>query len=133
MRSRLERNNGGGGVDITDRSTPGLGPGDAPKGTAPVVFLWKDGCMDADVIIVGAGPTGMMLAGELRRAGADALLLERQQQLRETSRANGLGGQILELLRYRGMLTRLEAAATDPRPAPPVSFRGRAPGPQWPG
>lgn len=80
--------------------------------------------MDADVIIVGAGPTGLMLAGELRRAGADALLLERQQQLRETPRANGLGGQILELLRYRGMLTRLEAVGTDPHPAPRFPFGG---------
>jgi 2-polyprenyl-6-methoxyphenol hydroxylase-like FAD-dependent oxidoreductase len=31
--------------------------------------------MDADVIIAGAGPTGPMLASELRLAGADALLI----------------------------------------------------------
>ena len=33
---------------------------------------------DADVIIVGAGPVGLMLAGELRLAGARPVVLERQ-------------------------------------------------------
>ena len=33
--------------------------------------------MDADVVIVGAGPTGLMLAAELRLAGVRALVLER--------------------------------------------------------
>ncbi|MYW15098.1 NAD(P)-binding protein, partial [Streptomyces sp. SID2955] len=78
--------------------------------------------MDADVIIVGAGPTGLMLASELRTAGVRPLLLERQQRLRETPRANGLGGRILELLHYRGMLADLHAAATDPHPVPRFPF-----------
>jgi 2-polyprenyl-6-methoxyphenol hydroxylase-like FAD-dependent oxidoreductase len=80
--------------------------------------------MDADVIIVGAGPTGLMLAGELRLAGARPLVLERQPQQRDTSKANGLGGQILQLLRYRGLLERFEAASTDPRPSPGFPFGG---------
>jgi len=33
--------------------------------------------MDADVIIVGAGPVGLMLAGELALAGVRPLVLER--------------------------------------------------------
>ncbi|WP_344844277.1 FAD-dependent monooxygenase [Nonomuraea dietziae] len=69
---------------------------------------------DADVIIVGAGPTGLMLANELRLAGVRPLVLERQPQRRDTPKAGGLGGQILELLRYRGLLERFEAACTDP-------------------
>ena len=46
--------------------------------------------MDADVIIVGAGPTGLMLAGELRLAGVRPLVLERQPQFRDSPKAGGL-------------------------------------------
>ena len=67
--------------------------------------------MDADVVIVGAGPVGLMLAGELRLAGVRPLVLERQPRLRETPKASGFNGQIVELLRYRGLLDRFEAAA----------------------
>jgi 2-polyprenyl-6-methoxyphenol hydroxylase-like FAD-dependent oxidoreductase len=81
--------------------------------------------MDVDVIIVGAGPTGLMLAGELRLAGVRPLVLERQPGLRETPKANGFSGQILELLRYRGLLDRLEAASSDrSHPAPGFPFGG---------
>src|SRR6266700_1759997 len=73
--------------------------------------------MDADVIVVGAGPTGLMLAGELGLAGARTLVLERLPKIRDTPKAGGLSGQILELLRYRGELERFEAASTAPRPA----------------
>ncbi|WP_433508635.1 FAD-dependent monooxygenase [Nonomuraea sp. CA-143628] len=80
--------------------------------------------MNADVIIVGAGPTGLMLAAELRLAGVRPLVLERQPHRRDTPKAGGLGGQILELLRYRGLLARFEAACTDPIPAPRFPFGG---------
>ncbi|MEU2042438.1 FAD-dependent monooxygenase [Nocardia niwae] len=80
--------------------------------------------MHTDVIIVGAGPTGLMLAAELRLAGVRPLVLERQPRPRDTPKAGGLGGQILELLRYRGLLDRFEAACTDPIPAPRFPFGG---------
>ncbi|WP_106401101.1 FAD-dependent monooxygenase [Actinocorallia populi] len=80
--------------------------------------------MDTDVIIVGAGPTGLMLAAELRSAGVRPLVLERQPHRRDTPKAGGLGGQILDLLRYRGLLERFEAACTDPIPAPRFPFGG---------
>src|ERR1700685_2702838 len=80
--------------------------------------------MDADVIIVGAGPTGLMLAGERRLAGVRPLVLERRPEPREVPRANGFGGQILQLLRYRGLLDRLEAASPNPHPTPIFPFGG---------
>ena len=46
------------------------------------------------------------------------------RELRETPKANGLGGQILDLLRYRGLLERVEAASTGPDPAPRFPFGG---------
>ena len=36
--------------------------------------------MDVDVVVVGAGPTGLMLAGELGQAGMRTLLLERRAE-----------------------------------------------------
>src|SRR5213593_1727595 len=80
--------------------------------------------MDADVIIVGAGPTGLMLAGELCRSGVRPLVLERHPQIRDIPKAGGLSGQILELLRYRGELERFEAVSTAPRPAPRFPWGG---------
>ncbi|MFI7635550.1 FAD-dependent monooxygenase [Nonomuraea sp. NPDC049400] len=79
---------------------------------------------DVDVIIAGAGPTGLMLAAELRLAGVRPLVLERKPQRRDIPKAGGLGGQILELLRYRGLLERFEAACTAPVPAPRFPFGG---------
>ncbi|MGW0484120.1 FAD-dependent monooxygenase [Nonomuraea sp. NPDC003214] len=79
---------------------------------------------DAEVVVVGAGPTGLMLAAELRLAGVRPLVLERQPRRRDTPKAGGLGGQILELLRYRGLLERFEAACTGPVPAPRFPFGG---------
>ena len=80
--------------------------------------------MDADVIIVGAGPTGLMLAGELRLGGVRAVVLERRPEFRETPKASGLGGQILDLLHYRGQLEKVTAACTSPIPAPRFPFGG---------
>src|SRR5438552_1811028 len=80
--------------------------------------------VDADVIIVGAGPTGLMLACELCLAGVRPLVLERLPQIRDIPKAGGLSGQILELLRYRGLLERFEAAGTGPVPALRLPFGG---------
>ena len=66
-----------------------------------------------------------MPAGELCLAGVRPLVLERQPRLRETPKANGFNGQIAELLRYRGLLGRVEAASGRPiRPAPAAPFGG---------
>ncbi len=79
---------------------------------------------DTDVIIVGAGPTGLMLALELRLAGVQPLVLERQPHIRDIQKAGGLGGQILELLGYRGLSQRFEAGRTGPSPALRLPFGG---------
>jgi 3-(3-hydroxy-phenyl)propionate hydroxylase len=67
-----------------------------------------------DVTIVGAGPTGLMLAGELALAGVDVAVLERRTTTELVgSRARGFHGRTVELFDQRGIAERfLEAGMT---------------------
>ena len=62
------------------------------------------------VLIVGGGPTGLMLAGELALAGVDVAIIERRttQEL-ESARAGGLHARTLEVLEQRGIAERFIA------------------------
>jgi len=64
-----------------------------------------------DAVIVGCGPTGLMLAGELRLAGVDAVVLERRpSQELAGSRGGGIHSRTIELLDQRGIAERFLAA-----------------------
>jgi 2-polyprenyl-6-methoxyphenol hydroxylase-like FAD-dependent oxidoreductase len=56
-----------------------------------------------DVIVVGAGPTGLMLAGELALAGVRCRLLERRADQPNITRAFAVHARTLELLDARGL------------------------------
>jgi len=59
------------------------------------------------VLIVGGGPTGLMLAGELALAGVDVAIVERRaNQEIAGSRAGGLHSRTLEVLDQRGISDR---------------------------
>jgi 2-polyprenyl-6-methoxyphenol hydroxylase-like FAD-dependent oxidoreductase len=66
--------------------------------------------MMEDVIIIGGGPTGLMLACELRLAGTRAVVLERLSEPSGLSKALGLGGRAVDLLNHRGLLERFRLA-----------------------
>ncbi|ATE54570.1 FAD-dependent monooxygenase [Actinosynnema pretiosum] len=74
--------------------------------------------MDVDVLVVGAGPTGMALAGELRLAGAPVLLVDRLARRSALSKAGGVQSRVLEVFDQRGLLEPLLATGDHPTGAP---------------
>ncbi|TQM69236.1 2-polyprenyl-6-methoxyphenol hydroxylase-like FAD-dependent oxidoreductase [Actinomadura hallensis] len=65
-----------------------------------------------DVIIIGAGPTGLMLAAELRLHGVRTLVLEKETEPNGVVRALGLHVRSIEIMDQRGLLDRFLAAGT---------------------
>jgi 3-(3-hydroxy-phenyl)propionate hydroxylase len=76
----------------------------------------------ADVVVVGAGPTGLMVAGELTLAGVDVEIVERRSTPELVgSRAGGFHSRTIELLDQRGIADRFLAEGK----TYPVPYSGR--------
>ncbi|MGW0181815.1 FAD-dependent monooxygenase [Nocardia sp. NPDC003345] len=77
-----------------------------------------------DVVIAGAGPNGLMLAGELALAGHRPVVLEALAGPGTEPKANGLIGQVVRLLDMRGLYREFTGSPEPPRPLPAYMFSG---------
>ena len=62
-----------------------------------------------DVIVAGGGPTGVMLAGELRLQGVHVVVLEKEAEPTKVVRSLGLHVRSIEVMDQRGLLERFLA------------------------
>ena len=85
------------------------------------------GIVVIDVIVAGGGPTGLMLAGELRLAGVRTVVLEKLAEPSGEFRGGGLHVRSVEVMDQRGLLDRFLAVSERFQPG---SFGGI--GKRWP-
>jgi 2-polyprenyl-6-methoxyphenol hydroxylase-like FAD-dependent oxidoreductase len=75
-----------------------------------------------DVIIAGAGPNGLMLAGELGLSGIRPVVLDPMPGPNPQPRANGIIGQAVRILDHRGLYSALAKTSQPPQPSPRAMF-----------
>ena len=62
--------------------------------------------MDTDVLIVGAGPTGLMLANQLVRRGVRVMIVDRHSGPSLQTRALGVQARTMEIYAQLGIVDR---------------------------
>jgi 2-polyprenyl-6-methoxyphenol hydroxylase-like FAD-dependent oxidoreductase len=77
-----------------------------------------------DVVIAGAGPNGLLLAGELALAGVRPVVLDALPGPSDEPKANGLVGQVVRALDMRGLYEGLGGPPPAPEPLPAFTFSG---------
>ncbi|KAF2774767.1 MULTISPECIES: FAD-dependent oxidoreductase [Streptomyces] len=90
-------------------------PGGPAPHTGPAPRTGPAETVDTQVIVVGAGPVGLLLAGELALRGIRVTLVERRHGPTTESRASTLHARTMELLDSRGLLADLGSPPREPR------------------
>jgi 2-polyprenyl-6-methoxyphenol hydroxylase-like FAD-dependent oxidoreductase len=80
--------------------------------------------IDAQVVISGGGPTGLLLASELALAGVRPIVLDTLPGPNTEPRANGVGGAAVRFLDHRGFYEQLTGSPDQPHPSPWGMFSG---------
>ena len=78
--------------------------------------MLKQDVQELPVLIVGAGPAGLITATTLARYGIESLLVERRPALSRLPRANAASTWSMELLRAWGLEDEVRASAVDAEP-----------------
>ncbi|QRY42646.1 FAD-dependent monooxygenase [Mycolicibacterium boenickei] len=77
-----------------------------------------------DVVISGAGPNGLLVAGELALTGLRPVVLEQLAEPSPELKANGIVGQANRLLDLRGLYQELSGTGMPPEPMAGYIFAG---------
>ncbi len=77
--------------------------------------LWPVLLSEVDVVVVGAGPTGLLLAGDLAEAGVRVTILERRLEESNLTRAFAVHARTMEMLEIRGLAHELAKTGTQMR------------------
>lgn len=86
---------------------------DTPKTPRTTASTGRTAPTDTQVLVIGAGPTGLLLAGDLATAGIDVTLVERRPHgLANMTRAFGVHARTLEQLDARDLADELVATGT---------------------
>jgi 2-polyprenyl-6-methoxyphenol hydroxylase-like FAD-dependent oxidoreductase len=77
-----------------------------------------------DVVIVGAGPNGLLMATELALAGVRPLVVDREVEPALDPRARGMVGRVVQALDYRGLYELFSGDTAAPVPESSFMFGG---------
>lgn len=81
--------------------------------------------IQAQVLVAGGGPVGMLVAAELASYGVDTVLLEPRTEVSDQPKATTLHARAVQSLARRGHLQARRRLRTPPNPPPePSTSRG---------
>ena len=78
--------------------------------------------IDCDVIVVGAGPAGLVAAITLARQGIDVVVVERHAGTSPFPKATGISVRTMEIFRTWGIEHKIRAGAMSVDPVMTISF-----------